>query len=174
MTSLRLLEHHRFEAAGKPFVYLVPSAAIFALDPIADAIMRLLGVNPLTVEKVVSALQTAFDPSHVESTLRELVSVRAIGETVAQPVRAPKVIPLTPFPLTTMVLNVTNQCNLSCTYCYEYGADKIVDTVNGKAPKFMTEETARQSVDFMLKESGANPVVYLTFFGGGESPLAQH
>ncbi len=166
MTSLRLLEHHRFEAAGKPFVYLVPSAAIFALDPIADAILRLLGVNPLTVEKVVSALQTAFDPSHVESTLRELVSVRAIGETVAQPVRAPKVIPLTPFPLTTMVLNVTNQCNLSCTYCYEYGADKIVDTVNGKAPKFMTEETARQSVDFMLKESGANPVVYLTFFGG--------
>ena len=30
-----------------------------------------------------------------------------------------------------MVLNVTNQCNLSCTYCYEYGEDKIVDTENG-------------------------------------------
>ena len=41
-------------------------------------------------------------------------------------------LPLTPFPLTTMVLNVTNQCNLSCTYCYEYGEDKIVDTENGK------------------------------------------
>jgi len=27
-----------------------------------------------------------------------------------------------------MVLNVTNQCNLSCEYCYEYGEDKIVDT----------------------------------------------
>ncbi len=37
-------------------------------------------------------------------------------------------IPLAPFPLTTMVLNVTNQCNLSCTYCYEYSEDKIVDT----------------------------------------------
>ena len=36
-----------------------------------------------------------------------------------------------------MVLNVTNQCNLSCTYCYEYGEDKIVDTENGKKPKFM-------------------------------------
>ena len=30
-------EHHRFEAAGQPFVYLVPSAAIFALDDTADA-----------------------------------------------------------------------------------------------------------------------------------------
>ena len=26
-----------------------------------------------------------------------------------------------------MVLNVTNKCNLACTYCYEYGDDKIVD-----------------------------------------------
>ena len=65
-----------------------------------------------------------------------------------------------------MVLNVTNQCNLACTYCYEYSEDKIVDTENGKKPKFMTDETARQSVEFMLKESGDNPVAHLTFFGG--------
>jgi len=32
-------------------------------------------------------------------------------------------------------------------YCYEYSEDKIVDTENGKQPKFMTEETARQSVE---------------------------
>jgi len=43
-----------------------------------------------------------------------------------------------------MVLNVTNQCNLSCTYCYEYGDDKIVDTENGRKPKFMSEETAQR------------------------------
>ena len=30
----------------------------------------------------------------------------------------------------------------------------------------MTEETARESVDFMLKESGTNQVAHLTFFGG--------
>ena len=65
-----------------------------------------------------------------------------------------------------MVLNVTNQCNLSCKYCYEYGEDKIVDTENGKQPKFMSEETARESVDFMLKESGDNKVAHVTFFGG--------
>ena len=53
-----------------------------------------------------------------------------------------------------MVLNVTNQCNLSCTYCYEYGEDKIVDTENGKQPKFMSEETARESVEFMLQGVG--------------------
>ena len=63
-----------------------------------------------------------------------------------------------------MVMNVTNQCNLACTYCYEYGEDKIVDTENGKKPKFMAEQTARDSVEFLLRESGS--VAHLTFFGG--------
>jgi uncharacterized protein len=71
---------------------------------------------------------------------------------------------MVPFPLTTMVLNVTNQCNLACTYCYEYGEDKIVDTAHGKQAKFMAEETARQSVEFLLRESGR--IAHLTFFGG--------
>ena len=166
MTTLSLLEHHRFEAAGRPFVYLVPSAAIFALDPMADAVMRLLEAGPRTPDEIVAALAPAFSGPHVATTIDELAAVRAIGRTaVASPPPA-KVIPLEPFPLTTMVLNVTNQCNLSCTYCYEYGEDKIVDTENGQQPKFMTEETARQAVEFMLKESGSSPVAYLTFFGG--------
>ena len=164
--TVGLLEHHRFEAAGRPFVYLVPSAAVFALDPVADGIMRLLEDGPLPAEDVIARLGPTFGPEHVNQTLGELNAVRAIGRTAEPPKPARRVIPLTPFPLTTMVLNVTNQCNLSCTYCYEYGEDKIVDTENGKQPKFMTEETAREAVEFMLKESGASHVAYLTFFGG--------
>src|SRR5262249_4566394 len=109
-----------------------------------------------------------FDPMLLDETISELARVRAIGDVTPLPVVAkpPKVFPLMPFPLTTMVLNVTNQCNLSCAYCYEYSEDKIVDTENGRKPKFMSEETAQQSVDFMLAESGDNKVAYLTFFGG--------
>jgi uncharacterized protein len=73
-------------------------------------------------------------------------------------------LPLTPVPLSTMVMNVTSQCNLSCTYCYEYSEDRIVQTDNGRQPKWMTEETARASVDFLLRESG--PIAHITFFGG--------
>ena len=64
------------------------------------------------------------------------------------------------------MLNVTNQCNLSCTYCYEYSEDKIVDTTTGAQPKFMSEETARKSVDLLMNESGDNRVVHVSFFGG--------
>jgi uncharacterized protein len=164
--TLTLLDHHRFEAAGRPFVYLVPSAAVFALDATADAILTLLEHGPLRADDIVRALGPACGYQQVKATLGELHAVRAIGERVTPQAPTVRVIPLTPFPLTTMVLNVTNQCNLSCTYCYEYGADKIVDTDNGTQPKFMAEETARQAVEFMLKESGSSPVAYLTFFGG--------
>ena len=75
-------------------------------------------------------------------TLGELYRARAIAEAKA-PAPAPKILPLTVIPLQTLVVNVTNQCNLSCEYCYEYGEDKIVDTENGQQPKFMSEETAR-------------------------------
>ena len=153
-------EHHRFQAAGKPFVYLVPSAAIFELDESADAVLRTVAKGPRTRDELTSTL------GDIDAALAELMRVQAIGEVNAPPTPTPKIIPLAPFPLTTMVLNVTNQCNLSCTYCYEYGEDKIVDTENGKQPKFMSDETARASVEFMLKESGTNKVAHITFFGG--------
>ena len=68
------------------------------------------------------------------------------------------------FPLQTLVLNVTNQCNLSCEYCYEFGEDKIA-TPEGKK-KFMDWETAQTSVNYLLSESKGRHAVHITFFGG--------
>jgi len=141
-------EHHRFESAGKPFVYLVPSAAIFELDEAADRILQALADRPLSAAELTGTEVAGEEGSsggrrllagtEVDAALEELMRVQAIGELHAPPAVTPKIIPLAPFPLTTMVLNVTNQCNLSCEYCYEYGEDKIVDTENGTQPKFMS------------------------------------
>ena len=163
---LALREMHRFDAAGRPFVYLVPSAAVFQLDGPAHGIVDALEAEPRSAADLVGLLSDRFGEEEIVGTIGELLGVRAIGEVAAAPEPIRKILPMAPFPLTTMVLNVTNQCNLACTYCYEYGEDKIVDTANGSQPKFMTEETARKSVDFMLKESGENEVAHLTFFGG--------
>ena len=46
MTAFAAREYHRFEAAGKPFVYLVPSAAVFALDDVGDAILSAVTERP--------------------------------------------------------------------------------------------------------------------------------
>ena len=164
--DFRAGEFHPFEAAGREFVYLVPSAAVFELDGLSSAILSRLGGGERALQELVSDLSASFDPAEVEETLRELLRVRAIAVSGVPEQAPPRQMPPENFPLTTMVLNVTNQCNLSCTYCYEYGEDKIVNTENGRQPKFMSEQTARESVDFMLRESGENRLAHLTFFGG--------
>lgn len=166
MIALAPREFHLFQAAGRDFVYLVPSAAVFGLDGPTSAVLRVLTEAPRTAEAVVHALADRFDEATVLAGIAELQQVRAVGYTHQPDEVAPRVLPMMPFPLSTMVLNVTNQCNLACTYCYEYGEDKIVDTEHGRQSKFMSEQTARESVDFLLKESGPNHVAHLTFFGG--------
>ena len=166
MSTLSLREGHAFDAAGRHFLYLVPSAAVFALDDCSAAIVDALRQGPRPQSEIAGMLSARFAATEVDDTVAELTRVRAIAARTETPARPPKIVPLRPVPLQTLVVNVTNQCNLSCTYCYEYGEDKIVDTENGRQPKFMSEATARASVDFMLRESRENRKAHMTFFGG--------
>lgn len=166
MSALVKREFHPFEAAGEHFVYMVPSAGVFHVDATSRAVLDTLEGRSLTPEAITRELTDRFPADALASSIAELQEIRAIGLGRMKPDKALPVLPPPDFPLTTMVLNVTNKCNLSCTYCYEYGEDKIVDTDYGSKPKFMSEETAREAVDFMLEESGSNRVAHLTFFGG--------
>ena len=166
MSELRLGEHHAFEASGKEFVYLVPSAAVFELDDVSREIMTRLRGGDVSPKELVQELNGRFEAREIEESIEELLRVRALGVSGIPDQPPARQMPPADFPLTTMVLNVTNQCNLSCSYCYEYGEDKIVDTENGRKPKFMSEETARESGEVLLREAGDNKLAHLTFFGG--------
>jgi len=163
-TQLSLGEFHRFAAAHEDFLYLAPSAAVFRLDGAASAVITELERGPLPGEELVRRLAAQFPAEELAETIAELRRVRAIATPAPAATSGRPAIPKVP--LTTLVLNVTNQCNLSCTYCYEYGEDKIVNTENGRQPKFMSEQTARESVDFLLDASAGIALPHLTFFGG--------
>ncbi|MGH7696818.1 MAG: radical SAM protein, partial [Gemmatimonadaceae bacterium] len=164
MNLLRRGEYHRFDADGAPYVYLVPSAAIFRLDDPSVAVLDALGDADIAPDTLVGSLVPRFEAPAVQNAIGELLGARAI-RSVAAPVEIVKpALPKKRIPLTTLVLNVTSKCNLACTYCYEYGEDRVVEP--SKKPRFMTEETARQSVDFMFAEAGEQKTVHLTFFGG--------
>ena len=131
---------------------MVPSAAVFAFDDCSTAVVELLKARPHSPDELLVALAPRFGEAEVKDAVTELHRIRAIRD-VAVKAPAPKIIPLKPMPIQTLVVNVTNQCNLACEYCYEYGEDKIVDTENGSQPKFMSAETARSAVDLALRES---------------------
>ncbi len=157
-------ELHEFEAAENGFIYLVSAGAIFALDEVTKSVLDLLAQGDMDHADLVGALVAAGnDREDAEGLVRELRLVGVIHYDQITPARPP-VGPPMDYPLQALVLNVTNQCNLACTYCYEFGSDKIA-TPQGK-PKYMTLETAKASIDFLLESSGNREAVHVTFFGG--------
>ena len=124
MTMYSLGEFHRFEGAGHEFLYLVPSGGIVALDGMTSEILQQLEQTPLSSEDLIGRLSSdGYSSSEVEECIHELREVKAIRNG---PKEYAKSEPLPEsFPLQTIVLNVTNQCNLSCQYCYEFGEDKL-------------------------------------------------
>src|SRR5207302_1393371 len=128
-----------------------------------SAIIKRLGESEHGKDELLADLtaqgHTAPD---IEEAIEELHQSHAIATGSGFKESAEK-LPM-PFPLQTLVLNVTNQCNLSCKYCYEFGEDRVA-TPEGK-PKFMSEETARAAVDYLLDQSPGRRAVHLTFFGG--------
>jgi uncharacterized protein len=162
----RVGDFHRFSAGKRQFLYLVPAGAIFEADAACQKVIEILerldAGNGASHEKIVAALASE---GVAEGDARELIAelhysrIIVAGDVPQEPQEVPE-----DFPIQTVVLNLTNQCNLSCQYCYEFGADKVA-TPAGK-PKFMNFETAKASVDFLLNESGGRRGVHITFFGG--------
>ena len=162
--SYRRGELHAFEAVGHDFMYLVSAGAVFALDDAASGVLSRLDDREMSHSDLIQALvEGGYSNIDAEELVRELRLVQGIvpSDVVKAP---PPPGPPKDFPLQALVLNITNQCNLACTYCYEFGADKIA-TPQGK-PKYMTVDTAKASVDFLLKEAAGRKGVHITFFGG--------
>ena len=148
--TYRLGEFHTFEGGGRQFLYLVPAGAIFELDTAAATVISLLSEGGCTPEDLLEKLtQRDFAAAEAAELIQELFLARVIvaSDSAREPLEAPPA----DFPLQTLVMNLTNQCNLSCQYCYEFGADKVA-TPEGK-PKFMDLPTAKASVDFLLEQS---------------------
>ncbi len=163
VTMYSLGEFHKFQGAGQEFLYLVPSGGIVALDGMTTEILQRLDQMPLSREDLVAGLcSDGYASNEVEDCIDELREVKAIRNGKKEYARS-EPLPET-FPLQTIVLNVTNQCNLSCQYCYEFGEDKVA-TPDGK-PKFMEWETAKSSVDYLFAESQGRKSMHITFFGG--------
>ena len=162
--NYRLGEFHRFEAAGAQFLYLVRRARSSNVDDAVGKLIDCLTRAPLPHRQLIERSASGWVCEDAE----ELVSENCISAQCHSWRRMPRrsrrrTLP-EDFPLQTLVMNLTNQCNLSCQYCYEFGEDKVA-TPEGK-PKFMDMETAKASVDFLLAQSGGRRSIHITFFGG--------
>ena len=161
--TYRPAEAHVFHAADSEFLYLVPSGAIFRMEGLAQEIVGSLREREMSREQILDRFRApAYSQRDVLETLDDLEQAEALTSGRAKTV-APSLPPQN-FPLQRVVLNVTNQCNLACTYCYEYSDDKITKP-DGK-PKYMTRDVAEAAVEMLILESAHREGIHVTFFGG--------
>ena len=71
-----------------------------------------------------------------------------------------KTFPLKSTEVKALCLHICHDCNLRCRYCF---AD---EGAYHSAREFMSEETAKAAIDFLLKNSGKRKVLEVDFFGG--------
>jgi uncharacterized protein len=156
-------EFRRFTASGEEFLYLVPSGGIFGVSGAVRDALELLAAGPVAAEELLAGLVAkGYEAAEAAGIVTELYQARVIRDQTG--FADPPQEAVENFPLQSLVLNLTNQCNLSCQYCYEYGADKVA-TPEGK-PKFMDEEVARAAVDHLFASAQGRRAVHITFFGG--------
>ncbi len=155
MQRLRIADHKIFHAGGRDFLFLAEDNAIFELD--AD--IRQLLTRCACQEELGRADIFAFIEGDTKSAIcHSLVGCRVLINTDARKgeCRSPALVPLK-----TLVLHLTDACNLACHYCYH---SRKRGTSASQAS--MTLEVAKQGVDFLLEHSGPLKDVVLVFFGG--------
>jgi len=143
------------------FLFMAKENAIFEIDPeTRDILSRLSGKGDLSRNEIMALLNGRGDE-------KDLFFEELLDRRVLLPVAEEK-YDHTGFdadpailPLNTLVLQVTDACNLGCLYCY-YSQEK--KPVKKKGP--MSIGVARQAIDFLFKQSGDLEEMCLVFFGG--------
>lgn len=165
MEMMKIADHKRFSANGHDFLFLTHTGSIFELETGSDIQTLLdhdISTGPFSRENLSEILKGDDDGS--TGVWEELSSSRLLAP---HPVPGPKTGP-TPgpgkdrdMPINTLVLHVTESCNLMCRYCYhEPGQAKP------RAARSMDVDTARAAVDFLFEQSGSLEDLVLVFFGG--------
>lgn len=152
---LHTAETHCIEEGGRYILLNVAQARVFPLSRLEWEILSTPDGTPLP--ELRGHLAHKYDEGEVSSTLESLTEreiivprphARARGGTLACP------------PVTNLLLNVAQDCNLRCAYCLaEEGGF-------GAKRQNMSVSVARKAVDFLLRESGEAETCTLTFIGG--------
>lgn len=159
-TLLEVVEKnvHEVQVDNKDLILHVPSSALFAAEPVTQAVFRALRERPQTKDELIASL-TLYPKEKVVSTISELLALQVLtdGSPLTPDIPVKQVSQVE---LDTVVLNINTGCNLSCTYCYK--EDLAVPSEGIK----MTYETAIASIEMLLRESPNEPRYTVVFFGG--------
>lgn len=151
-----LTETHLFEKHGIYFVFLPQTLMLYQVD--RDTF------NELSKLKEKHGTETSFYSDDEELIASGIIyeSEEPLGDKFKQGYEEylkenpDEEIP----PITNAVLQIANDCNLNCIYCYGDGGSY------GRQRELMTMDTAKKAIDLMVANSEGVKELTVIFFGG--------
>ncbi len=160
METYKIAENKIFHAAGRDFIFLAEDNTIFEMDDRIKGILKKpCHAEEFTQEDAFAKLSCP--PEEKNELFDELIRSRALvsskGKSDARRIDFEKMS----IQLKTLVLHVTDACNLGCRYCY-YGDAGHAASAKAK----MSRKVAFRAVDFLMENSVDLKEVVIVFFGG--------
>ncbi len=148
--TLSWADHRVFPGTGGALLYGVDHASLFAVDDeVRDVLGRWRWRDPLVLAEVPEADRVVLE------------DLRGAGVLVPAGARAMRHRPdPEEIPLGTLVLEVSQACNLRCGYCYAGGG------TYGGEPMLLDPAEARRAARYLVEASGDRDRVTLVLFGG--------
>jgi len=162
MSSLRYLPHnaHTVQVGERRVLFHIPTTSLFDLDEVGAAVFDLFEARGELAEHDIRArFDGQYAPTAVVDAVQDLIDLRIVGAKAGAAIN-PKPFKIKDYPLSTIVLNVNTGCNLGCTYCYK---EDLATPAKGEKMDF---ETARKSIELLLREGAARDRINIVFFGG--------
>ena len=164
MTKYKVAEHKTIRTNERDFLFLAAEKTIFEMDlPTRDLLGRWSEAGERTREEVTAWL-TDLPEAERDELLDGLLVRRAIVPANGASPHSPHAhASEAKIPLKTLILHVTEACNLRCTYCYQAAA---ADREAGGVQQAMSREVAQRAVEFLVEHSGPLEELVIVFFGG--------
>ena len=144
-------DHRVFKGSGESLIFAVEEASLFRIsDEAEETLTKWRSTDLIDLNNTASA-----DREVLQGLCDAKILLPAFLE---KPCFNPPIVGQVP--LSTLVLEVAQDCNLRCTYCY------AEDGTYGAAPCLLEPDIARQAVRYLLDNSGDQTAVTLILFGG--------
>ncbi|MFO1352551.1 MAG: quinohemoprotein amine dehydrogenase maturation protein [Gammaproteobacteria bacterium] len=162
MTTLRFIptNAHDVQVGTRRVLFHIPTTSLFDLDDVSGAVYDLFKEQKtVSSADVRSRFDGRFPAGAVVDAIQEFLDLQIVSDGRPVPTNRPA-LKIKEYPLSTLVLNVNTGCNLGCTYCYK---EDLATPAKGEKMDF---ETARSSIELLLREGGARSRINVVFFGG--------
>jgi len=162
VSGLSLVSHnvHDVVVGGQRMLFHIPTTGLFEMDEVSGAVFDLFKTHDRVTPDILRGnLEERFGPEELTDTVQSFLKLDIVRDALKPSVGA-ETIKVESFPLSTMILNVTTGCNLSCTYCYK---EDLAVPAQGRRMEF---KTAVDSFELLLRQAKDRDRVNLVFFGG--------